>query len=136
MHVRKSSLLTFELIILVMTGTLVVNPIICKLYIFPVMCADDKVWITELTLIHKNIRSVHNSHSQAYQSIWRKTHNDLTDKNKNISSEGLHRHIVRNIWVFPARPIELTGLLAMMSVSTFKFAVILYLPYDHNHNGL
>ena len=32
-----------------------------KLDIFLLMCADDKVWITELTLIHKNIRSVCNS---------------------------------------------------------------------------
>jgi hypothetical protein len=29
-----------------------------KLDIFPLMCAADKVWLTELTLIHKNIRSV------------------------------------------------------------------------------
>ena len=29
---------------------------------FPFMCATDKVWITELTLLHKNIRSVRNSH--------------------------------------------------------------------------
>ena len=37
-----------------------------KLDIFPLVCAADKVWITdhELTLIHKNIRSVHNSHAQ------------------------------------------------------------------------
>jgi hypothetical protein len=28
------------------------------------MCATDKVWINELTLIHKNIRSVSNSHAQ------------------------------------------------------------------------
>ena len=36
--------------------------LLAKLDIFPLMCADDKVWITELTLIHKNIRSVCNSH--------------------------------------------------------------------------
>jgi ABC-type multidrug transport system fused ATPase/permease subunit len=35
-----------------------------KLDIFPLMCAADQVWITELTLIHKNIRSVCNSHAQ------------------------------------------------------------------------
>ena len=29
---------------------------------FHLMCAVDKDWITELTLIHKNIRSVRNSH--------------------------------------------------------------------------
>jgi hypothetical protein len=28
------------------------------------MCAADKVWITELTSIHKNIRLVRNSHVQ------------------------------------------------------------------------
>jgi hypothetical protein len=50
------------------------------------------VWITEQTLIHKNIRSVCNSHVQVYWSIWRKTHYDVTDKNNNISSEGLDRH--------------------------------------------
>ena len=33
-----------------------------KLDIFPLMCATDKVWITELTLIHKNNRLVRNSH--------------------------------------------------------------------------
>jgi hypothetical protein len=63
-----------------------------KLDIFPLMCAADKVWITELTLIHKNISSVSNFHVQVYRSIWRKTHNDVTDKNKNFSSEGLGSH--------------------------------------------
>ena len=33
------------------------------------MCAADKVWITELTLIHKNIRSVRNSHAQELTDI-------------------------------------------------------------------
>jgi len=56
------------------------------------MCAADKVWITELTLIHKNIRSFRNSHAYVYWSIWRKTHYDVTDKNNNISSEGLDRN--------------------------------------------
>ena len=37
---------------------------IAKLDIFSLMCAADKVWITELTLIHINIRSVRNSHVQ------------------------------------------------------------------------
>ena len=37
---------------------------ISKLDIFPLICATDKVWITELTLIHKNIRPVRNSHVQ------------------------------------------------------------------------
>ena len=42
-----------------------------KLDIFPLVCAADKVWITdhELTLIHKNIRSVHISHMQELTDI-------------------------------------------------------------------
>jgi hypothetical protein len=51
-----------------------------------------KVWITELTLIHKNIRSVHNLHVLVYLSIWRKTHYNVTDKNNNVYSEGFDRH--------------------------------------------
>jgi hypothetical protein len=47
----------------------VIKKIVGKLYFFPLMCAADKVWITELTLIHKNIRSVRNSHAQVYRSI-------------------------------------------------------------------
>jgi len=50
-----------------------------QIWRFPLMCAADTVWITELTLIHKNIRSVCNSHVQVYQSI--KTHYNITDKN-------------------------------------------------------
>jgi hypothetical protein len=50
------------------------------------------VCITELTLIHKNIRSVRNWHSQVYRSIWRKTHYDVTYKNNHVSFEGLARH--------------------------------------------
>jgi hypothetical protein len=63
-----------------------------KLDIFPLMFAADKVWITELILIHQNITSVFNSHAQVYLSIWRKTHYDVTDKNHNVSYEGLDRH--------------------------------------------
>ena len=66
--------------------------IIGKLDIFPLLCATDKVWITELNLIQKNISSVRNSHAQVYRSIWRKTHYDVTDKNSNVSSEVLHTH--------------------------------------------
>ena len=51
-----------------------------------------KVLITELPLIYKNIRSVLNLHVQVYRLIWRKTHYDVTDKNNNVSSEGLDRH--------------------------------------------
>ena len=65
---------------------------ICKMDNCTLMCAADKIWMTELTLIHKNIRSVCNSHAQVYRSIWRKTHYDVTDKKNNVSSEGLDRH--------------------------------------------
>ena len=37
---------------------------IVKLDIFPLMCATDNVWITELTLIHEDIKSVCYSHTQ------------------------------------------------------------------------
>ena len=60
------------------------------------MCAVDKAWITELTLIHKNIMSVRNLHAQVYRSIWCKIYYDVTDKHNNISSEGLDRHYHKN----------------------------------------
>ena len=63
-----------------------------KLDIFSLMCAADQVWISELTLIHKNMRSVRNSHLKLYRSIWRKVHYDVIDKNYNVISEGLDRH--------------------------------------------
>jgi len=69
-----------------------IKKIVSKLYIFPLMCAAVNVWITELTLINKNIRSVRNSHVQVYLSIWRKMHYDVTNKNNNFSFEGLDRH--------------------------------------------
>jgi hypothetical protein len=40
-----------------------------KLSIFPFMCAADNVWITELTLIYKNIRSVRSSYAQELTDI-------------------------------------------------------------------
>jgi hypothetical protein len=66
-------------------------------------------------LILKNIRS-----------NWRKTHYDVTDKNNNISFEGLNRHIITNI---PAGPIRLAEILVITYVSTFKITVIPYLLY-------
>ena len=54
------------------------------------MCATDKVWITKLTLIHKIIRLVGNSHAQVHRSIRRKSHYDVTDKNNNASFEDLN----------------------------------------------
>jgi hypothetical protein len=65
--------------------------IVGKLDISPLMCALIKSG-SELTLIHKNIRSVRNSHAQVNLSIWRKTQYDVTDKNNNVNSEGLDRH--------------------------------------------
>jgi hypothetical protein len=56
----------------------------CSCYNF-----KDKVRITNLILIHKNIRSVRNSHAQIYRSILRKTHYDITDNNNNVIYEGL-----------------------------------------------
>jgi hypothetical protein len=72
------------------------------------MCAAYKVWISELTLIHTNIRSVCNSHAQVYRSIWCKTHYDITDNNNNVSSESLYRRYHKYQLV-----------LVIMSVSTF-----------------
>ena len=90
------------------------------------MCAADKVWITELTLIHKNIRSIRNSLAQVYQSIWHKTYYNITDKNNNITFEGL-TDIVTNI---PAHPIGLAEILVIMSVSAFK--IVRYSIFHNN----
>lgn len=84
--------------------------------VFPLICAADKLWITQLTLIHKNIRSVRSLHAHAYRSICRRPHYDVTDKNSNVSSECLDD-----------RTIDLADILTIMSVSIFKIAVILYL---------
>ena len=96
--------------------TCIIFQVISKLDIFPLMCATNKVRITELTLIHKNIRSVHNSHiSQSeVKHIMR-----LTDKNNNISFEGIDRHY--------HSASGLATILVIMSVSTFKTVAILYI---------
>jgi hypothetical protein len=47
--------------ILVIITVSLISGFIGKLDMLSWMCAADKVWITELTLIHKNIRSVLNS---------------------------------------------------------------------------
>ena len=52
------------------------------------MCAADRVWITELTLIHRNIRSNRNSHAQKLTLILKiigqcdviQTHFDIAHK--------------------------------------------------------
>ena len=62
-------------------------------------------------------------------TIRRKTHYDITDKNHNVSSDLISStDIITNI---PALPIGLADLLAIISVSTFKIAVILYVSLLH-----
>ena len=112
-----------------------IKTFIDKLDIFPLMCAADKVWITELTLIHKNIRLVHNCHWQVNKSIWRKTCYDVTDKNNNISSEATD--IITNISVSPILVIisVVSPILVIISVSTFKIAFILYVSESTIYNN-
>ena len=61
------------------------------------MCATNEVWITELCLIHKNVRSVSNPYAQEltdienYRSMWRQTHFDITDKINNVSFKDLNK---------------------------------------------
>ena len=88
--------------------------IIGKLDIFPLMCAANKVWITELTLIHKNIRLVCNSHAQELTLILK------------IIGQCDVKHILTSP-IKTIMPAELAAILAIMSVSTFQTAVILYL---------
>ena len=52
----------------------------------------------------------------------RKTHDDVTDKNNNVRSKGLNRHYHKCL----ISSIGLADILAIMSVSTFKTAGILY----------
>jgi len=97
--------------------------VIIKLDILPLMCAADKVWITELTLIHKNIRSfvthMRKSISQSDVKLI------MMSPIKTIMSVlKASTDIITNI---PSRSIGLAEMLPIMSVSTFKIAVILYL---------
>ena len=92
---------------------------------FPLIWATVKVWITELTLIHKNIRSVSNSHVQELTLILKiisqcDVKHILTSLIKTIT---LVTYIITSI---TARPVRLAEILAVMSVSTFKTDVILY----------
>ena len=82
-----------------------------QLHIFS---SADQVWITELTLIYKNVRSVRNSHAQ-----------ELT-----LILKIIGQCDVKHILTSPIKTImtaELAAILAIMSVSTFQTAVILYL---------
>ena len=50
------------LLVLYCVPWLIIN-VIGKMDILPLMCAADKIWITEMTYIHKNIRSIRNLHT-------------------------------------------------------------------------
>ena len=52
------------------------------------MCVADEIWITELTLINKNIRS-HAQELTLIVKIISHTHFDVTDKNNSASFENL-----------------------------------------------
>ena len=100
-----------------------VNLIIGKYDIFPLMCADDKIWITELTLIHKKIlgQFVTCMHQFIGQSDVK--HIMISPINTITSVLKASTDSITNI---PARSIGLAEILAIMSVSTFKIDVILY----------
>jgi hypothetical protein len=103
------------------------NYFIGKLDIFPLICATDKVWITELTLIHKDIRSVRHSHVQELNLILKiisqcDVKHILTSPMKKITP-----YIITSI---TARSVGLAAILAIMSVSTFKTTIILYLFFN------
>ena len=112
------------------------------------MCVADKVWINELTLIHKNIRSVRsirNSHVQVYRSIRHKikilgqfvtcmfkcigqsdVKHIMTSPIKTITS--VLKASTDSITKIQVRPIRLTEILAIMSVSTFcRYSIYLVL---------
>jgi hypothetical protein len=64
-----------------------------KLDIFPLMCLADKVLITELTLIHKNIRPLRNLHAKKMILILNIICQcEVNDKNNNASFEDLDIH--------------------------------------------
>ena len=99
-----------------------------KLDIFPLMCAANKVWFTELTLIHKNIRSVCNSHVQELTLILKiisqcdVKHIFMLLIKTIMAVMEILAYIITSI---TARPVRLAVILVIMSVSTFKTAVIL-----------
>jgi hypothetical protein len=100
-----------------------------KLDIFPLMCADDEVWITELSLIHKNIRSVRNLHVQEMTLILKiisqsDVKHILTSHIKTITVVlKISTYIITGM---TAPPVRLAAILDIMYVSTFKIAIILY----------
>jgi hypothetical protein len=96
--------------------------VIGKFDIFPSMCGSDKVLITELTLIHKNIRSFRNSHVQELTDIENIGQCDLkhilTLLIKTITSV-----LKISAYIITACPVGLAAILAIMS------AVILYVLF-------
>ena len=101
------------------------------------MCAADKVWITELTSIHKNIRLVRNSDVQELTLILKiigqcDFKHTLTSPIKSIMPVmKISTYIITSI---TARPVRLAAILVIMSVSTFKTTVILYYMYRYTNN--
>jgi hypothetical protein len=99
-----------------------------KLDMFPLMCAADRVWITELTLIHKNIRSVRNSHGHELTDIendWSECdvkHMFMSPIKTTMSVLKILTYIITSITVCPVR---LAAILVIMSVLNFKTNVIL-----------
>jgi hypothetical protein len=104
--------------------------VISKLDIFPLICATDKVWVTELTWFHKNIRSVRNSNGQELNLILKinsqcDVKHILTSPIKTITSVlKILTYIITSI---TARPVGFAEIVVIMSVSTFKTDVILYI---------
>lgn len=86
-----------------------INYIISNLHIFH---RSNIVIINELTL---NIGN--------YWSVWRQAYYDITDKNNNVSFK-VSTYIITSI---APRPIGPAVILVMVSVATFKIAVILYI---------
>ena len=100
-----------------------------KLDIFLLMCAADKVWFTELALICNNIRSGCNSHAQDLTLILKiigqcdVKHILMSQINTITPVLKISTYIITSII---AHPVGLAVILVIMSVLTFKAAVILY----------
>ena len=94
-----------------------------KLDIFSLMCGADKVWITKLTLNYKTLGQIVTRMRQFISQSDIK--HIITSLITTITSVlKAMTDIITNI---PARSSRLTEILAIMSVSTFKIAIILYL---------
>ena len=95
------------------------------------MCDANKVWITELTLIHKNIRSVCNLHVQELTLMLKiicfqcDVKHILTSPKKTMKSVlKILTYIITSITV---RSIRLAVMLTIMFVSTLITADFLYI---------